>query len=50
MEEQKTNFIKNRPQWGWNPGPLDHQSNALPIKFPLILEPIPAKSNCEIFF
>ena len=31
MEEQ-TKFIKNHPQYGWNPGPLDHHSNALPTQ------------------
>ena len=30
-EEQK-NFIKNCPQWGWKPGPLDLQANALPTE------------------
>ena len=30
-EEQK-NFIKNCPQWGLKPGPLDLQTNALPTE------------------
>ena len=28
----KINFVKNCPQWGWNPGPPDHDSNALPTE------------------
>ena len=28
-EEQKK-FVKNCPQWGLKPGPLDHETNALP--------------------
>ena len=30
-EEQK-NFVKNCPQWGLKPGPLDLQANALPTE------------------
>ena len=33
MVEQKK-FVKNCPQWGWNPGPTDHHSNALPTELP----------------
>ena len=28
----KINFVKNCLQWGWNHGPLDHDSNALPTE------------------
>ena len=31
-EEQKKEFVKNCPQWGWKPGPPDLQANALPTE------------------
>ena len=30
VTQNKINFVKNCPQWGWNPGPPDHHSNAQP--------------------
>ena len=30
--KSKINFVKNRPQWGLNPQPLDHDSNAPPTE------------------
>ena len=30
--KKKKNFVKNCPQWGWNPWPPDHHSNALPTE------------------
>ena len=32
VTQNKTNFIKNCPQWGLNLQPLDHHSNALPTE------------------
>ena len=32
VTQNKINFVKNCPQWGWNPGPLDHCSNAQPTE------------------
>ena len=32
VTQNKINFVKNWPQWGWNPQPLDHHSNALPTE------------------
>ena len=29
VTQHKINFVKNCPQWGLNPSPPDHQSNAL---------------------
>ena len=28
----KKKIVKSCPQWGWNPGPPDHHSNALPTE------------------
>ena len=32
VTQNKINFVKNCPQWGLNPQPLDHHSNALPTE------------------
>ena len=32
VTQHKINFVKNRPQWGLNPQPPDHQSPALPTE------------------
>ena len=30
--EGQKKFVKNCPQWGLKPGPLDHEANALPTE------------------
>ena len=32
VTQSKINFVKNYPQWGLNPQPPDHHSNALPTE------------------
>ena len=32
VTQNKINFVKNCPQWGWKPGPLDLQTSALPTE------------------
>ena len=32
VTQNKINFVKNCPQWGWKPGPLDLQVSALPTE------------------
>ena len=32
VTQNKINFVKNCPQWGWKPGPLDLQASALPTE------------------
>ena len=32
VTQNKINFVKNCPQWGWKPGPPDLQASALPTE------------------
>ena len=32
VTQNKINFVKKCPQWGWKPGPLDLQASALPTE------------------